>query len=214
MTNVYGRPEKAERRSRLFQVGVQALQAQGWSVERIAGIGKSSVRRITKNGETRKVSIRTTQDTWIAFPRNNDDTQWVTLSEVDAVVAVSVDTADDPKFALVHMIEGDEMRDRFDRAYAARMRANYSIPLGRGVWVALYIPEANDPPTHVGAGAGIDNPPIARVPLEPDDTEADDASERGASPGDNEPLTIAEAKRRLAVSLGVDPSSIKITIEA
>ena len=28
------------------------------------------------------------------------------------------------------------------------------------------------------------------------------------------PLTIAEAKRRLAMSLSIDPSSIKITVEA
>jgi transcriptional regulator with XRE-family HTH domain len=32
--------------------------------------------------------------------------------------------------------------------------------------------------------------------------------------GPGEPLTIAEAKRRLARSLGIDPSSIKIIIEA
>ena len=31
--------------------------------------------------------------------------------------------------------------------------------------------------------------------------------------GNNSPLTIMEAKRRLALSLGVDPSSIKIIVE-
>jgi len=32
--------------------------------------------------------------------------------------------------------------------------------------------------------------------------------------GDEPALTIAEAKRRLAATLGVNPSSIKITVEA
>jgi hypothetical protein len=31
---------------------------------------------------------------------------------------------------------------------------------------------------------------------------------------EDKPLTIAEAKRRLAMTLGVNPSSIKITVEA
>lgn len=213
MTNVFGTPEKAPRRDRLFQIGLKTLGEHGWNVERIPGIGKSSVRRITKGGKTRKVSIRTSQDTWIAFPRNEQDNGWVTLSDVDAVLAVSVDDRDDPKFAKVHMIEGDEMRQRFDRAYAARIAAGYSIPLGRGVWVSLYDREATDPVTHVGAGAGLDHPPIAIVPLEPKELDPDVAIEGKGVDNKDKPLTIPEAKRRLATTLGVDPSSIKITVE-
>lgn len=112
------------------------------------------------------------------------------------------------------MIEADEMRQRFDRAYAARIAADYSIPLGRGVWVSLYHTEANDPVTHVGAGAGLDHPPIARVPLEPDESASEVTITTKDGDNHDMPLTIAEAKRRLAVTLGVDPSSIKITVEA
>ena len=216
MINVYGSSKKAGTRSRLFQIGVESLEREGWTVERIPGIGKSSVRRITKGGESRVVSIRTTKDTAIAFPRNKDDSGWVTLSDVNAVVAVSVDDPADPKFALVHMIDGDEMRDRFDRAYAARIGARHSIPLGRGVWLRLYIPDAADPPTHVGCGAGLDNAPLARIPLksEDGDGDADAIPEPAKADGDDKPLTIVEAKRRLALSLGVDPSNIRITVEA
>lgn len=211
MTNVFGTPEKGPMRNRLFQIGLETLHQQGWKVERIPRIGKSSVRRITKGGKSQKVSIRTSQDTWVAFPRNKKDNGWVTLSDVDVVLAVSVDDFGDPKFAQVHMIEGDEMRQRFDRAYAARIAAGYTIPLGRGVWVSLYGTDANDPVTHVGAGAGLDHPPIARIPLEPDSevtVETKDVDD------EDKPLTIAEAKRRLAMTLGVNPSSIKITVEA
>lgn len=214
MTDIFATPEKAPRRDRLFQIGLETLQQNGWKVERIPRMGKSSVRRITKGGKTRKVSIRTTQDRWIAFPRNHADNGWVTLSDVDAVVAVSVDDRGDPKFALVHMIEADEMRKRFDRAYKARIAAGYKIPLGRGVWVSLYDPDATDPVTHVGGGAGLENPPIASVPLEPEELDSDVIIETKNLDDKDRPLTIAEAKRRLAMTLGVEPSSIKITVEA
>jgi hypothetical protein len=220
MKNKFGRWDKAELRRRLFGVGVDTLQKNGWKVERVQGVGKSSMRRITKGAESKLVSIRTSQDTWIAFPRNKKDQTWVTLSDVDTVVAVSVDDRHEPCFAQVHLIDGDEMRDRFDRAYTARKAAGRSIPLGRGVWVSLYHHEAQDPVNQVGAGAGLAHPPIARVSLNElapigaaDGTEAIDTAENRLPDADNS-LTVGEAKRRLAITYGVDPSNVKIIIEA
>ena len=235
MTNVSGSPGKVNLRNLLRQIGVEALQKNGWRVERIPKSGKSSVRRITKGKESRRVAIRTTQDTFISFPRNADDTEWVTLSEVDSVVAVSVDDRTSPEFAQVHIIDGDEMRDRFDRAYAARRAAEHSIPIGRGVWVPLYGEDATSPPSQVGGGAGDAHPPIARVPLSgrapiaaaPAARSLGTAGAFGGG-GSNErmriavdgsgdgpgPLTIAQARRGLALYLDVDPSSIRITVEA
>jgi hypothetical protein len=226
MTNVWKRPEKADIRRRLFQIAEETLKNNGWEVEKIPRFGKSSVRRIRKGTESQVVSIRTTQDQWIAFPRNAADDGWVTLSDVDAVVAVSVDDRDAPQYAQVHMLEGGEMRDRFDRAYQARKAAHHSVPLGRGVWVSLYTPEAKHPVSLVGAGAGLDHPPIARVPLEPADggsvevkgapgeRETEKSAVETTGGREDEPLTIGEAKRRLAISLGVDPANIKILVEA
>lgn len=216
MTNIFKKPEKFPRKTLLFQIGVEALEKAGWTVERVQRSGKSSVRKIAKGGESKIVSIRTSQDMWIAFPRNDDDTGWKTLSEVDAVLAVSVDDKENPKFVRVHLIPGDEMLARFDRAYAARVKAGYKIPVGRGVWVSLYLPEAQVPVTYVGAGAALKFPAIATVPFSPDyvqtaeneAAEADDLADVGDAP-----LTIAEAKRRLAFTFGVDPSKIKITVE-
>jgi hypothetical protein len=223
MTNVYATKEKVDLKNMLFNLGVETLQEQGWKVERVAGSGKSSMRRISKDHERKIVSIRTTQDTCIAFPRDRHDKSWVTLSEVDAVVAVSVDDYHNPRFAQVHMIDGKEMRDRFDRAYAARLKAGHSIPLGRGVWVSLYIPESDKTPSHVGGGAGLANPPLKRVPLNfhgldrsPHAQDSDRnlhsqvANQMVAEP----PLTIPDAKRLLGITLGVDPDRIKIIIEA
>ncbi len=217
MTNVYGRPGKYSIKARLFEICVKTLQNHGWIVERVPGSGKASLRKITKGRASQLVSIRTTQDTWIAFPRNKDDTDWVTLSEADAVVAVSVNDAHDPKFANVHMISGDEMRDRFNRAYTARRKAGHRIPIGRGVWVALYFKEASEPTSYVGAGAGLKNPPIAKIPL---DSKAiaglkeEEPSEPDLIRQEESPLSIAEAKRRLALALGVDAANIRISVEA
>ena len=142
MANVSAHENKVQRRRRLFQIGLDALEKDGWRIERVHGSGKSSLRRITRNGESRLVTIRTTQNTHIAFPREHDDSDWVTLSRADLVMAVSVDDQDDPRFAQVHLIDGDEMRDRFDRAYQARLAAGHSIPTRRGVWLSLYQQEA------------------------------------------------------------------------
>lgn len=222
MTNVYATSEKVGMKKQLFGLAVEALEKAGWKVERVPGSGKSSVRRITKGAESKIVSIRTTQDTWIAFPRIENDTAWRTLDEVDAVVPVSVDDRDAPKFAKVHLIDGDEMRARFNRAYEARKKAGHAIPVGRGVWVSLYIPESNEPVSLIGAGAGLKFPPIATVPLSPElvaaagtqDSEDGYEARHSQSRTDEAPLTIPEAKRRLAATLGVDQDNIKITVEA
>src|SRR5688572_15133441 len=108
MTNVYGTPQKVNMKAQLFQIGVEALENDGWKVERVPRSGKSSVRRITKGGQSKVVSIRTTQDTCIAFPRTEADKSWRTLDDVDAVVPVSVDDREKPRFAKVHLIDGKE----------------------------------------------------------------------------------------------------------
>jgi hypothetical protein len=217
MTNIFKSPKKASTKNHLFNIAVEALQTAGWKVERVPGNGKSSVRRIVKGGVTKLVSIRTTQDTWIAFPRTEEDKGWRTLDDVDQVVAVSVDDRQTPKFAKVHILDGDEMRDRFNRAYAARKKAGHTIPIGRGVWVSLYLPEAQDPVSHIGAGAGLKYQAIATVPLIPEliaAVEATSVEHATESHAAEAPLSIAEAKRRLAGTLGVDPANIKITVEA
>jgi hypothetical protein len=219
MTNVFGSPEKVGMKKFLFSAGISALESSGWAVERVQGSGKSSVRRITKGSTTKVVSIKTTQDTWIAFQRTDDDKGWGTLDDVDALVAVSVDNKENPKFAQVHMLDGDEMRERFNRHYAARMKAGHIIPNDRGVWVSLYHSDENNPVNRVGAGAGLKTPPFATVPLDPGAVGVAEPPVAAATPTERNaeadaPLTIADAKRRLAITFGVDPSSIKITVEA
>jgi hypothetical protein len=218
LTNVSKTPVKVATRAHLFEIAENTLRKEGWTVERLARSGKASVRQITKGKITKTVSIRTSQDTWIAFPRNSEDTGWVTLSTVDYVVAATVDNRDNPQIAHIHFIEADEMRDRFDRAYKARKEAGYALHQGRGIWISLYEEEGDQPVTLVGAGAGLKHPPIAKVPLNaPPEGEAalPPAPAVGVEEDDNDaPLTIREAKSRLAKSLGVSEDDITITISS
>ncbi|HTX48145.1 MAG TPA: hypothetical protein VME40_02030 [Caulobacteraceae bacterium] len=231
MTNVSGTPKKRATRRGLFAFAVRSLEKEGWTVTRVPRGGKASLRQISRGGETHKVSIRTSQDAWIAFPRDRAGKDgWVTLDEVDFVVAASVNDKHNPTEARIHLIPGDDARDRFNRAYAARKAAHHTLPAGRGIWVSLYERDAADPVTHVGAGAGLAHAPIGVLDLtrqalpsgegdgadDPDDEDeapTPPPAAAGALAADTAPLTIPEAKRRLAQSLGVPETAIKITIK-
>jgi hypothetical protein len=221
MTNIFKGQYKFDTKKALFRLAVSCLEGEGWRVERIPGAGKSSVRRIVKGVHSKVISIRTSQDTWIAFPRNEDNNGWATLDEVDSVIAASVDDPQNPRFAQIHMVSGAEMRDRFDRAYQARKAAGHSLPAGRGMWVSLYHDESSYPVNRVGAGAGLASPPIARIAMKDlmdrQEKSFDEIpSEVGISPAmePTEPLhlTIANAKRLLALSYGVEEADVRITI--
>ena len=178
-------------------------------------MGKSSVRRITKGGESKLVSIRTTQDQWLAFPPKPEGTGWFTLDDVDVVVGVSVDANMPPKEALVHWLPAEEMRVRFDRALKARKDAGRVQPDRRGVWIPLYEREdESENVSYVGGGAGLDHPPIARVSMKGTGAEPSAGSDDRGDEDNESLLTIREAKRRLALTLGVSESSIKISVEA
>jgi hypothetical protein len=224
MTNVLKTPEKRATRAGLFALAVETLESEGWKVSRVPRGGKASLRLITKGTKSHKVSIRTSQDTWIAFPRKTGSDGWITLDDVDYVIAVSVNDRQTPTEARVHMVPADDARARFDRAYAARKAANYALPSGRGIWLSLYEREVADPVSLVGAGMGLDYKPLAVLDLTKSslpsleeradelstDENVDAATASEAAPG---VLTIPEAKRRLARTLGVPESAIKISIE-
>ena len=81
--------------------------------------------------------------------------------------------------------------------------------------MSLYEKESKEPVSLIGAGIGLLYPALAEVPLSDHDLEsleAEPGSEGVETASTEAPLTIAEAKRRLAQSLGVPESAITITI--
>lgn len=220
-------------KNRLFMAAVKTLEDQGWTVHDAPGGG--SIKRITKGKESKLISIRTTKGKWIAFPRQGDDLSWVTLSKVDMVVATTVDDVENPQNAVVHLFPAKEVEERFDACYQARKAAGHTIPLRRGIWVSLYGTETPDKPRTVGAGLGRKYPAIGTVPLnlvsddqevdgsdeviEDDDladqVEADEVTQAAETPVAHEvrPLSIAQAKKGLALFLGLPEESIRIVIE-
>jgi hypothetical protein len=123
-----------------------------------------------------------------------------------------VDDPHNPIFAKIHMLDGDEMRDRFNRAHAARKtRRTQDSHWSRCVGIALYSGGERSRQSCRGR-RGSQDPPIATIPLKDD---APPAVEEAAGVENNfETLSITEAKRRLATTLGVKPENIKITVDA
>lgn len=204
--------KKTLMKRRLIGFCKRALIENGWSVS--DSIKKRQVYKITKGSRSILAAIRTTQDRKIAFARTANS--WETLPLVDVVVVAA--TVEDPRRVLVYMLDANEMLDDFNRAYDARRKANHTIQPGNGMWVALYNDEENET-MRVGGGAGARNEPIAEFRLSDDAAPPPTAppplapaQRAGESAGES--LTIAEAKTRLARTLDVDPSSIKITVEA
>ena len=202
----------------LLQAAFDVVLLKWRSVEQIPGKGPS-IRCLTRKDkstgldETLLVSFRTSQNGWIAFTRDPSDTFWKALQDVSIVIVSCVEDPRSPRHALVHVFDSWELQERFDRAYRARRNEGAAIKPGTGVWLSLYDEEANSPVAYVGAGEGLASPPRHKVPLRkylPSATgKALSSTGAQSRPG----LTIPEARRQLALSLGVRESAIKIIVE-
>lgn len=202
-------------RKQLFMIGEQWLESQGYTVAR-AGMGKGSVRRISKKGsKSLLAAIRTTRDGHIAFDPK-PDVGFSTLDEVEVVIAVASDDWEspnpkNPKNAFVHHFDAEVLRrDHFNRARDARTAAGKPPAVGIGMWLALY---RNENPTHVGTiGYGFGNkyPPVQKVSLAEtahpvQETVEERVEERTA---DHERLTLKEG-----TPIKLDVGGVRITIE-
>jgi hypothetical protein len=194
----------AEAKSRLFDIGVAALKQQGWTVQRASGSRKPSERLISRKGKSLRATIRTSRDGWLAFPlKDAEGTRFGPLAKADRVLVVTPDQ-NDAGFALVYDFPADDIRKRFGDAFEARKKAGHAVK-GHGMWVSLFRRKGDGHPVYtVGGGVAADSKPIARVPIK--------AAEK-------EPVSaladvIAAAKRQIAAAAGIDPSQVRISIEA
>jgi hypothetical protein len=209
----------------LVRAAKKGAETQGYTLSRVPGRGLSNIWHVTKDGRTQKACIRTTQDRWFAFPPLDNGKKWKTLSEVDLVIVAAVDSRDEPENVEVYLLPASEVRTRFDAAYAARADAGQILKNNFGMWVRLD-QDTRELPASVGSGIIDTHKTVAVFPISEllaadggeveeeilnEDARSDDAS---TNDFENEPpLTIAEAKRRLAMTFNVDPANIKIIVE-
>jgi len=193
---------------KLFDLAVAALKQDGWAVQRVADSRKSSERMISKKGKTLRVTIRTSRDHWLAFPmKDADGTQFGPLATADRVVVATPDP-DDSAYALVFDFPADDIRKRFDKALAARTKAGHAVRKQQhGMWVSLFQREGEGHPIYtVGGGVAREYKPFARLPI--------DGAVSEQSPATLLSDLIATAKRKIAAAAGIDPSQVRISIEA
>jgi hypothetical protein len=179
--------------------GSSAFKTSSTDPELNAGDGADFLENIT---------IRTSQNQRLAFARDKTDQFWKGLEATFwTVIVSSVDSIWDPKHAHIHKFEKDEVRRRLDKAYAARNKVGKFTKPGTPITIALYDREGKDPELDfVGAGIGIEFPPIATVPL---------SKYMSLAPKKRKStdLRIPEARRRLAATYGVPTSAVTITID-
>jgi hypothetical protein len=133
---------------------------------------------------------------------------WRTLDEVGAVVAASVDDKEDPHFANIHLLPATRCAtasiEPMKRASRPATRflsdAVSGFPGMRTKAPVLSITSAPAPETSTLR--------LRAATLISADNEVDEEESKS-----DEGLTIPEAKRRLGIKFGVDPSCIKIIVE-
>ena len=143
----------------------QGAEADGYELKRVPGRGLSNIWTITKDGKAQRAAIRTTRDRWIAFPPLAKGTKWKTLDDVAVVIVASVDSKEEPENIEVYIFPADEVRQRFDAAYAARVKDRLVVRDDFGMWVNLDL-DKRAAPTAVGSGIIMKYKPVAVFSIE------------------------------------------------
>ena len=222
MANEFKEMSNSRKWSMLVGTATRALRGAGLAPKRVPGRGRSNIWEVEENGRHKRVSIRTTNDRWFAFPPGKKATTWKTLGDVDIVIVAAVDDLDDPRNVEVYRFDAEEVRKRFNASYAARIDAGQKVRDDFGMWLNL---DEDDRglPASVGAGLATAYPPIATFPLEAliaeINAETDATPEDGDAAGAGvtaalEPHTIGEvldrARRRIATLSGVRMEAVKL----
>lgn len=207
----------------LVDAAKQAAEAEGYTLARIPGRGLSNVWNMEKSGKTQSAAIRTTRDRWIAFPPLDDGKKWKTLDDVDLVLVAAVDSRENPQKIEVYIFPAKEVRQHFDAAYAARVKASHVIRNNYGMWVGLD-PDNRAIASSVGSGIVAKHKPIASYSIEdlmsavsPAPKDKEEMEAEALRPETLQPATIAEvmawARERVAELAGVRVEAVKLDLK-
>lgn len=204
----------------LVEAAKRCLEEQGYELERVPGRGLSNIWTMSKDGQSEIASIRTTQDRWFAFPPLNNGENWKTLDDVDTVVVAAVDDRDNPRNVEVYVFPADEVRNRFNAAYSARIEAGQTVRNNFGMWVALDVDDRGIAAS-IGSGIREQFPPVAIYPVEGLGDNAnprDSMAKHEAEPvGDDPRLTIGDilsrARSDIAATAGVEVDAVNLDLK-
>ncbi len=175
--------------------------------------GKRAVWHLRRNGALERADVRTTRDRWFACTRSHDG-RWPALDGVDKVVVVATDGRHLPREIQLYVFPASKVRERLEKAYAARSDAGVKIDGGFSLWIGLDATDS-DSPTRVGCGLGGEHPPVARRPLDDGPLQPAPVWTNASTSGPPR-RTIAEVKaaaaREIADIAGVPTESVRIEV--
>lgn len=167
----------------------------------------------TKDAELR-VGIKTATDRWVGVPRQPNG-EWGLLSAVDVVFVVTVSPVKNPKALQIYEFAPAAIIEKATKVYAKAA----AVKQTGFQWIPLDHHEGRSGTSMAAGPLG----PVGRLIVEeeiewieheddPRLSEANRQSTKDDDPDRGQPLTISEAKRRLALAFGVRPDAIEITI--
>ncbi|WP_029031021.1 hypothetical protein [Salinarimonas rosea] len=209
---------QARRRSILTDFAKEAMIAQGYQLGASLGVPGAHGFEATIDGQRVRVGVKTAADRWLSIPRN-DAGEFGLLDKIDVLFTVTFDRWPDARKVQVYEIDPAALIEKARIAYDKAEELNH-----HGLQFLPFDEElTRKTATAQAAGHLLE---IARLFTE-EDIEWD--GEAFSTPSEPSPeteieieqvtapsrrLTIQEAKEGLALTFGVDPSAIKISIEA
>lgn len=209
-------PNEPSAYRKLTDAAVNALREKNWEVEKEPGMTRQNVWRMTRNGESHLVSVRTTRNRWIAYNTMEKGKKWKTLDDVAyACIAAYTynDEDEDPNGIEVHLIDADELRAHFDTGYRIRTKGGQKVTDDFGMWICM---DQYDEDPLAGGGSGFANGKtlIASYPFGEEDEDDDEGAAAPASAP--AALTVAQivetARAEIARTTGVGVESISLEL--
>ncbi|MET0501755.1 MAG: hypothetical protein ABW172_09575 [Candidatus Binatia bacterium] len=175
--------------------------------------------------ESSLFSIRTSQIGKIGYKRDRSNLHWDGLQDVDNVAIACLDDPKLPRFAEILFLSADAIANRLSSALKNRQKDGLQFKPGHMLWLSLYEKASSiRDTTHAGSGLACINV-VQIVPDGPDIPERQRnlvdlreyvlLSSADAIPPpspDTELITIAQAKKGVALSYDIPERDVKITI--
>lgn len=225
---------QAERRKVLTSHTISVLKNKGYLFKRSLRLPGAFAYEAELEGALIRVGIKNAADRWVAIPKEGKGM----IGEVDRVAVSAFDSWENPSKVEVWLFDASKLLAKVEAAQAViqahEIRGLPFIPISGGGERRLQIIRVTGTLDAIGQcidseaiewirnekmRAGYDDPSlpvpvyVPAAPAAPNVVDRAEIADSEAAEADGEgPLTIPEAKRRLAKTFGVKPQNIKITI--